>query len=272
MESIILRLSGLAGMFLLSMTSQGAGYIIPTEQELRLLPPYCIKTAVISKHYGREQAPTGHDDETKQFISIYGNNFWSMHHYCFGLMHLNRAYGAKNRDEKGSNLGQAIKEFDYVLNGADKDFVLLPEIYTNKGTVLMLQKQHGASVGELSKAIALKPDYPQPYAQLSDYYEDNKKTGAALQILEQGLTHNPDAKQLLRRYKRLGGKKVFAVQVVPVPSLPTPKEEMELKKDSAPPVIPAKTDSAVSSPQQSISVPDSSQQTNKSNPYCRFCP
>lgn len=270
MKSNLINLSGLAGALMASLASHASGYIIPTEKELRLLPPYCVKTAVISKHYGREQAPTGHDDETKQFISIYGKNFWNMHHYCFGLMHLNRAYGAKNRDEKGSNLGQAIKEFDYVLNGSDPEFVLLPEIHTNKGTVLMMQKMHGAAVGEFSKAIALKPDYPQPYGQLSDYYEENKKKDMALQILEQGLAHNPEARQLLKRYKRLGGKKVFAVQPAPDESKSTPREEVNPGAVAA--EVPTNPAPSVPSLPQTTSTPPGPQQEGKPNPYCRFCP
>lgn len=243
---------------LLGMSLPAAAYVYPTVQELQVMPPYCKKTAVISKHLGDEQAPTGHDAETQAYVDVYGPRFWDLHHYCFGHMHLNRAYLARNRDEKNGQLRTAIQEFDYVLRGAEPSYFLLPEILANRGRALLLLKEEVAAIAEFRKAIALKPTYAQPYFLLSDYYEDNNKKEMAIQILEEGLTNKPDSKPLLNRYKRLGGKRVFKVAVPEEKTSPSIESEALEKKET--PVRPVEK------------LEPSKPEADKPNPYCRFCP
>jgi len=264
-ENMLRKIVIVIGFFGISLPA--AAYVYPTAQELQVMPPYCKKTAVISKHLGNEQAPTGHDAETQGYVEKYGQNFWSFHHYCFGHMHLNRAYLARGRDEKEGQLRTAIKEFDYVLRAVEPDYFMLPEIYSNKGRVLLLLKEEPAAVVEFRKAIALNPAYVQPYYLLSDYYEDKNKKEMAIKILEEGLTNKPDAKSLLNRYKRLGGKREFKIAAPPEEktSPPNEKEVIEMKE------TPVKPDEKAE-PLQNKAPEPSKPEVGKPNPYCRFCP
>ena len=61
-----------------------------------------------------------------------------MHHYCWGLMKLNRAlYLARTEQARSFYFRDAILEFDYVLERSPENFILRPEILTKKGQSLI---------------------------------------------------------------------------------------------------------------------------------------
>lgn len=165
---------------------------VPSEQEMRLLPPYC--EAKVGKQRGNPEA--------KQYWSnIFGAANWKhMHHYCEGLNWLNRAnrvFGDKQT--QAYNLNNAINNFNYMLTHTERNFSLRPEILVNKGKALVLMKRGGEAAAEFSKAIAFKADYAPAYISLGDYYLDagNKKKARA--TYEDGLKLNPGFKALQRR-------------------------------------------------------------------------
>ncbi len=270
LRNFLLPIGILAGLFSVSLPANAYEYPTPTALELQILPPYCRDTPVISKQLGHEQARYGkHDAETQGYVEMYGDHFWNFHHYCFGYLHWNRAYMAKNSNQKNDLLNMAIKEFDVVLDGIepiDPRYFLLPEMHTNKGRVYLLLKEEAAAIAEFKKAISLKADYAPAYIFLSDYYEDKNKKELALQTLEEGLTNKPDAKSLLRRYKRLGGRKVF---VVTAPE--ETKSELKEKDTAETKETPIQVDDKPETQQNTASEPSKSG-ANKDNPYCRFCP
>lgn len=173
-------------------------------REMAMLPSYCKYTQLI-----RQFVPGGNDRaELKRWTDLMGGMFMHMHHYCWGLMHTNKAlFLAKNRKERMLHLNFSIREFDYVIRNAKPDFVLLPEILTKKGENLIRLGRAPQGIPELVHAIELKADYWPPYAVLSDYFKGTKDLAKAREWLEKGLSASPDAKALQQRLAELGGGK-----------------------------------------------------------------
>jgi len=169
-------------------------------REIAMLPPYCIHT----QHF-RAQIPEGNNpQEIDKWTAFFGDTFQHLHHYCYGLMDSNRAnLLAKERAARRFYLQNSVREFDYVLERAPKDFILLPEILTRKGENLLRDGQGLLGIEQLQRAAELKPDYWTPYAYMSDYYKDSGDLKKARELLESGLAFSPDSKGLRRRLGEL---------------------------------------------------------------------
>src|SRR5256885_9933612 len=94
-------------------------------REVAMLPRYCIHTQSF-----RDKVPGGGEKVAIDgWYAQMGPIFHAMHHYCWGLMKTNRAlYLARDPRTREFYLRDSITEFDYVLERAAEDFVLLPEI------------------------------------------------------------------------------------------------------------------------------------------------
>jgi tetratricopeptide (TPR) repeat protein len=180
-----------------SLSAQEARYELA---EVPLLPPYCKHALDF-----RARVPGANDAaEIKRWYSALGPTFEHIHHYCYGLVLTNRArFSAKDNRDRLRHLRLSIPEFDYVLRNAPADFVLLPEVLTKKGENLLGLGRGPEGVGELLKAVHVKPDYWPPYALMSDYYKQLGNLPEARKILEQGLEANPGAEPLRKRLNRL---------------------------------------------------------------------
>jgi len=170
-------------------------------REVALLPHYCIYTQTF-----RDRVPGGSDRTTiDRWYAQLGETFHAMHHYCYGLMKTNRAVLlARDPSVKVFYLADAVTEFDYVIDRAPPDFVLLPEMLTKKGENLLLMGKAPLGVLALEQAIEKKKDYWIAYARLSDYYKETGDIRKARETLERGLAAAPDAKSHERRLSELG--------------------------------------------------------------------
>jgi tetratricopeptide (TPR) repeat protein len=169
-------------------------------REVAMLPRFCPHTQLF-----RERVPGGNDPEAiRRWHAAMGDTFLHMHHYCWGLMHLHRAKVlARDAQTRRFHYGSAVGEFDYVIQRARQDFVLLPEILTKRGEALIGLGRAALALAEFERAIELKADYWPPYAHISDYHKGNGDTKRAREILEAGLARAPQAKGLQRRLEEL---------------------------------------------------------------------
>lgn len=173
-------------------------------REVGRLPKYCIYTQNFrdSVQGGRNEA------QINYWYSTLGQPFHSLHHYCWGLMKLNRAlFLARDAQTRTFYFGSAIHEFDFVLERAPENFVLAPEILTKKGQALIRMGRGPMAVPILEKAIALKPDYWPPYVQLSEHYQASGQIGQAKQVLEKAIEQSPGTESLKQRLAALEGSK-----------------------------------------------------------------
>lgn len=237
---------------------------VPTTSEMRALPPYCPHTQIISSSYGRQQAPNKFDPVTKPYVDLYGSDFWHLHHYCFGLTQANRAYSARDARERNGRRQRAVGEIDYVIRSVKPGFILLPELRTQRASLLFKLNRNAEAVLELQKAIDQDAGYARAYAVLSDYYRETRNKKQALKTLEDGLTESPEDRGLLRRYANLGGTRTFAAP-------PPPPEPVAVTPAAEPaagePAAAAEPEGAPAPAEQSPA-----KVGNSKNPYCRFCP
>lgn len=208
-----LRAAAAAAALLLVSGGSAAQSIIPgypdnihqlDPREVARLPPFCIYTAHFLEAFrgGRDSV------ELRRWKALFGEVFQTLHHYCWGLMYLNRAkFLARDQGNRNWNFSAAIHDFDYVLNFVEAkklyDFILLPEILTRKGEALVGLGRGARAVAEFERAIELKPDYWPAYAQLADYYRDAGEVERAREVLNAGLARSPDTLALTRRLKEL---------------------------------------------------------------------
>jgi hypothetical protein len=173
-------------------------------REVAVLPRYCVYTQMF-----RDRVPGGNNpDEIQRWYSILGQTFHAMHHYCLGLMKTNRGVLLARDDQLiRFYLNDAILEFDYVIERAPPDFVLLPEFLMKKGENLIRLGKGESGNLQLLRAIELKPDYWPPYAAMSDYYKNTGDLKNAREVLEKGLAASPGAKALKERLVNLDAVK-----------------------------------------------------------------
>jgi hypothetical protein len=169
-------------------------------REVALLPHYCIYTQSF-----RDHVPGGNDKTMiDSWYARLGPTFHALHHFCWGMMKTNRGLLlANDRQTREFYLNAANVDFDYVIERAPPDFILLPEILAKKGENLIRVGNGPLGMLQLQRAAELKPDYWPPYAYMSDYYRDLGDQAKAREVLESGLRRVPESKSLQKRLSEL---------------------------------------------------------------------
>ena len=172
------------------------------EQSLmHMLPLFCRYT---QDFMGRFPGTGDRAAEYERWKTSMGPTFIHMHHYCYGLMDVNRALLlSRTREDRLFNLNKSIAEFDYVIQRSTPDFSLLPEIHTKKGESLIQLDKADDAIFEFRRAIKIRADYTPPYAAMSDYYKGIGEIAKAREWLKNGLSAAPNAAALKRRLTAL---------------------------------------------------------------------
>lgn len=226
-----------------------------TAAELATLPPYCD-----AKIGSQNPSAVSHWDKT-----LGHGNWIHIHHYCGGLIELNRYYKVVSAADRKGTLGRAVWEFNYTLNATSPDFSLRADAHFNRGRALLLLGKDGQALNDFSKALELNHDMPTASIELAKLYKKQGKQEQALGTLKSGLLLSPAHKGLRRNYEAMGGNLADIPESKPEPvpqaAAPTPIAT-EAPKPSDPPVSPSSDVPAVVEPKIG----------NKTNPWCRFCP
>ncbi len=220
-----------------------------TPAEIAMLPAYCDakigRKLPESVDYWRDR--------------MRHENWIHIHHYCSGLIELNRYYRSA-RGRQRANLGNAVNEFSGMLRAWTPDFFLRPEAHLNRGKAYRLMGNQGQALGDFLKALELNPRLTSATTELADLYRKTGKKAEALAVIRQGLEHSPESKSLRRRYQELGGdpKDIPEKAVEPAVVQAEPRVEPEA----------AASEAASREPVQLIEPKIG----NETNPWCRFCP
>lgn len=171
--------------------------------EMQLIPAYCPDT--MGFKYGDAYSRTS--PKAAHWVSLMGNDFWHMHHYCWARINLNRASkaGVSARAKKAL-LDIVRNDYMYVINNAQKDFIMLPEVYTKLGEVELLLGSPNKANDAFSRARLQKQDYWPAYSHWAEYLLSIGRRQEALRVVIDGLAHSPDSRVLLELFKVLGGK------------------------------------------------------------------
>jgi len=197
-----------------------------------MLPTYCKCTQLF-----REKVPGATNPaEIQRWYQLLGPTYNALHHYCWGLQAVHDAtFLARDKQFRAHMLNVSIREFDYVIDRAPPDYVLMPEFLFKKGESQVKLGQGHIAVVQFQRAIELKPDYWPPYAAMSDLYKSVGDLPKAREWVDKGLSVAPDAKPLLARQAELGGTQgKRAVSPSPNSSRPATPSAAELPPSAEP--------------------------------------
>lgn len=180
--------------------------VVPTEAEFRQLPQYCqLQKFMADWHGGKtpEQVSSGH----RLWESRFGPTYSHMHHWCWGLISMNRYYSQFTNPQRNGFLSEAIGDITYVIKNADKNFVMLPEMLTQRGKAYSLLKDYGKAAADFSRAISANPKYVPAYLYYAETYISVGQPEPAKEIVKRGLAVAPDSKALAKLSQRLSAEK-----------------------------------------------------------------
>ncbi|MCF1181970.1 hypothetical protein L0E83_00775 [Marichromatium gracile] len=101
----------------------------PTALEIVMLPPYC------------QARLSGDRAAMEQWSAALGKEVHlHIHHYCYGLVYVNRANQTFEQRKRRYLLNQAISEFDYVLKRWPPTSTLYAEAQGQKALAQMLEQ------------------------------------------------------------------------------------------------------------------------------------
>jgi hypothetical protein len=242
----------------------------PTPEEIKFLPPYC-------------GGPGGGD-----WVTILGPDRVFNNHTCYGINRINRYYKSRSTKDKQFHLQTALGDFNYSVEHLKPDFKLMPEIYYYRGLTYRLMGKADAAISDFFKSKNLDPKYSKSIAEIADFYERTPANrGKALELVTEALRHNPDSKELKRRYTKLGGQLPYPEPYVQtVESNKNPNAQVESTNSASNSTKPADANPSEKTPEANLVVAPSNTTTltepvtkppqpfpgSPSNPWCRFCP
>jgi tetratricopeptide (TPR) repeat protein len=185
-----------------SFDKKRGGPQMPTAQEIRFLPPYCVTKWKIDTG-----SPELNAEDVKKWQDIFGDAFISMHHYCFGLNFLNRL--DRGLVEKDVLLGLALGDFQYMETHTPdwNNNVLRPDVEYNVGLVLYKMDNIPQAIEQLIIVVKIKPDFERAYLLLSFCYRRLGDLANAANTLRVGLTRVPHSRALRDALDEMNSKK-----------------------------------------------------------------
>jgi len=162
-------------------------------KDLALLPPFCKGLSI--GNYLEDAIPFRSPD-VKQPKGAHN------HHFCHGMKDFNR-----------QNYDLAIRNFIYVQENSGDPKSLTPDYYPLLAATSLYKAEALAKLGrqgaiqEYTKAIQLKPKYPQAYSKLADYYLSVGMKDDALDTIKIGLKLSPNSVILNKKLIKLQAKK-----------------------------------------------------------------
>lgn len=179
-----------------------------TQGELALTPAFCQDVQSIN---GWTKEVGTRSPRAEHWLSLMGETFWAMHHYCWGLIKMQRARAPGATPQVRAFLRRsAIDEYQYVLRHSPPEFVLLPEIYYRIGESYVALEQPQLALIEFEKSRAVKADYWPAYAAAAESLLALGRRDEARRMVAAGLEQVPDQQTLTELAQRISSNKLGA--------------------------------------------------------------
>lgn len=173
-----------------------------TVGERALLPPFCEES--MGFRSGSDVGQMG--PNAPYWFGLMGKSFVTMHHYCYGLIKERRALApGQTLFNRNALLEQAVNEYQYVIDNALANFVLLPDVFVQRGDMQALLKRYLDAIESYREARERKPDYWRAYSRWATALVALNNPKSALTVLEDGIRAVPSDPKLRAQYKALGG-------------------------------------------------------------------
>lgn len=194
-----------------------------TDGDWALFPEWCVDTQDKAGGPTSWSNPNGRNSSPRSdyWTSIFGKDFWSMHHFCRGLYWERRIYsGAQSPTQRLIAAKTAADEFRYLIRHCAESMPLMPEVYYRIGDMELRMKSISENynragdmefrlkkLAEAQEAFAaarrIKPDYWPAYTRWVDELISLRLFDTANELVEEGLRHAPGQPQLLERKQRV---------------------------------------------------------------------
>jgi hypothetical protein len=181
-----------------------AGRPAYTKADWAMLPAWCVDTQdnAGSPNWGAYKLGRNASPLSDHWTSIFGTDFWHMHHYCRGLFHLRRLESTVlNPMQKLGAIERVIDELGYIVKNCKETNPLMPEIFYRLGEMELLRNNPTRALDAFARSRALKPDYWPAYTRWADELIRLRLYKDALNIVEAGLVHLPEHIELEKRKK-----------------------------------------------------------------------
>lgn len=171
-----------------------------SKAEYELLPIYCRNQAHVAPEYFNPDA------KEKWRSRLGEQNYAHIHHYCWGLVQLTRAYKAGQTEaQRKHQFRGVVADITFSLERSTPDFVLLPEMYTRIGEAYLgLGDDRNAEV-TFKKAWEANPSYWPAYVWWSQRLLMQGKRREALTVAEEGNKNAPGSKALEKLVEEIRG-------------------------------------------------------------------
>lgn len=190
-------------------------------------------------------------------------DYFHFHHYCYGVIALNKAYVARSKADKLYQVERVIGETKYVLTHVATGHPLLAEVHALRGQAYLLGAKTADAERELLEALQMDPTHLDAHITLARLYSGTKRTDKAVATVRSGLALAPGNKTLRRIGEKLGVE-LPAPEEKPVPEAPAASNEPAPAGAVLPDARSALTENGISPVEIPIGSP--------TNPWCRFCP
>jgi tetratricopeptide (TPR) repeat protein len=177
-----------AAMGLFATGSHAYGFE-PTPAEFASWPIYC-QARYVSTNIGRISQYSGIIDQQVQAAaesSIGPRTFLHVHHYCAGLIHLQRARVEPDPQRRRFELNQAREEILYSLRSDPGTGPLHSTMVVNLAIVERERGDLASARQYLEEAKNENPSDPKPYIGLAIILRSEKQLREARNVLESGL-------------------------------------------------------------------------------------
>lgn len=170
--------------------------------ELSVLPEYCKDTqgTVWDKRgNGGPESPN-----LPRWVGLMGEDFFHLHHYCYGLRDFRNAELAGEGSPRGQRLLlEGLNQLSYVIRNCQPTMILMPEVFLKQGDALLKLGRVIEAKESYERSRALKPDYWPAYTKWADVLVGLKQFDTARQLLKEGLNFSPDQPELTQRIASL---------------------------------------------------------------------
>jgi tetratricopeptide (TPR) repeat protein len=180
------RLTLLVGVLLCA--SAHAYEFVPTTAEFAGWPRHC-QARYVTTDIGRQQSWTSSYPQSiveQQIADIGWDTFERLHHYCAGIIYLNRARLDHDVATKKFDLRNARAEVMFTYTAMDKQHPIATTVMITLAQVCQASADYACAEDTLEHAIELHPSAAAPYSALAVMYSDRKQFDKAEEALLRG--------------------------------------------------------------------------------------
>lgn len=169
-------------------TSAHAYEFVPTTSEFSTWPRHC-QARYVTTDIGRQQPWSAGFPQSivdQQIAEVGWPTFEKLHHYCAGIIWLNRSRLERDAVAKKFDVRTARAEVLFTYQAMDKKHPIATSVMITLAQVCQAAEDYGCAEDTLEQAIQLHPSAAAPYSALSVMYRDRKQFDTAEQVLIRG--------------------------------------------------------------------------------------